>query len=275
MDGYTLKLTNQKTWSIVYAVIRDGMFTMSEDKDNHQEGEHLRVTMLNSPAVFVGKATDKRYSNIYFIKINFSNYLHNNCSGTSNKTNMTAQSPTTTSPSPLDKTCTVTLGFRIEETRNTWFYAIMTEHAKLFLGRTQHEQQQHHSPTFFHYPRQSPASALSLSQKQLTNYALSQPPSTTMSTSFNFKLRGTSLRKKRSIPSDEQQRRRRSLSLNFENIRNSSRPLSRVFSSIFATNNNSNNNNNIKTTPSKSGRSSERNSIFGFLTPEKINSNIK
>ena len=227
MDGYTLKLNNHKSWVIVYAVIRKGVFTLSEDKENFQQGEHLRVSLLSSPAIYVGKATvdNKRYSSIYFIKINFNNEV---------MTAMNSISASAGAGAGADKSSTVTLGFRIEETRNTWLYTIMAEHAKLFINR---------QPT-----QPSPASLSS------------------------FKHRA-SLRNRRSVSvveQHQQQQRRRSLSLNFENMRKQ-RPLSRVLSSIFATN--SNVGNNISSSSSKTtgkldeGRSDNNNSnIFGFFS---------
>lgn len=247
MDGYTLKQNNQKSWAIVYAVIRKGVFTLSEDKDNFQQGEHLRVSLLSSPAIYVGKVTgdNKRYSSIYFIKMTFSNESSTPLTNNSLALNSWAGA--------TDKACTVTLGFRIEETRNTWFYAIMTEHAKLFINR---------QPNIEH------------------SSCVSSSPSSVSSLHSSFKQRA-SLRKRRSVPTDEQQQqqqRRRSLSLNFENMIRQ-RPLSRVFSSIFATNSNNNNNNNIKNNDNNNGtngnktpitgkgRRDSNNNPFGFFTP--------
>ena len=236
MDGYTLKQNNQKSWAIVYVVIRKGVFTLSEDKENFQQGEHLRVSLLSSPAIYVGKVTgdNKRYSSIYFIKMTFNNETSTSSANNSPTLNTGVDAAT-------DKASTVTLGFRIEETRNTWLYAIMTEHAKLFINR---------QPIIDHSPS-SPSSVSSLHS--------------------SFKQRA-SLRKRRSVPTDEQQQqkqqqRRRSLSLNFENMIRQ-RPLSRVFSSIFATNSNNNNNGTANKTPTGGkGRRDGNNNPFGFFTP--------
>ena len=107
MNGYTLKQSGQKTWNMVYTVVCRGSCIISESKEHYEQGQHLRVALLHRPSIYVGKINDKRLSNIFYIKINFDNN---------------------------DKSA-VTLGYRIEDSRDTWFYAIMTEHAKLFVDR--------------------------------------------------------------------------------------------------------------------------------------------
>ena len=98
MNGYTLKQTGPKAWNTVYTVIRNGILTISKDKENFQQGDHLKVSLLDTPAIFVGESTDKRLSAVFYIKINFSNY---------------------------NEKTTVTLGFRIEDTRNQWLYTCL------------------------------------------------------------------------------------------------------------------------------------------------------
>jgi len=110
MNGYTLMQTGPKVWSVVYTVIRNGILTISKDKENFQQGDHFKVSLLDAPAIFVGESTDKRVSTVFHIKINF-----NHC----------------------NEKATIMLGFRIEDTRNQWLYTMLTEHAKLYVNRSQ------------------------------------------------------------------------------------------------------------------------------------------
>lgn len=111
MNGYTLKQCGSKLWIVVYTVIRNGVIIVSEDKENFLQGNYLKVLSLEKIGICIDNTVDKKLMPVFYVRITSANQQEE-----------------------------VTLGFRFKETRSSWYCAVLTEHAKLFIERT-HESE--------------------------------------------------------------------------------------------------------------------------------------
>ena len=108
MQGYTLKQCGSKSWTAVYSVIHNGVLVLAEDKESYIAGNYQKEISLSDISVYIGDVLDKKMSHVFYIRM----HCH-------------------------VKRVLISLGYRYEESRNTWLYTILTIFAKKFVSRNE------------------------------------------------------------------------------------------------------------------------------------------